>query len=102
MSPFLAHTRVLRGFPLAYRVRHQEVEPPFRASPRALVVRLPFRHALVIGWWCKTGLDEEGALAAIGIGGPEHSWARSRVGTQWEHDEDALYRKEAAAVGDAG
>jgi hypothetical protein len=69
MTPFIARTRVLSGFPLAYRVRHQEVEPPYRASPRALVVRIPRRRALVFGWWRKTGFDETDAFTALGFRG---------------------------------
>ena len=69
MTPFVAVTPVLPGFPLVYRTRHQEIDPPYRASPRALVVRVLRRRALVFGWWRRTGLDEDGAFAALGLRG---------------------------------
>ncbi len=39
----------------------QEIDEPFRTTDRALIIRLPFYRALVIGKWTGT-LDEEAAL----------------------------------------
>ena len=69
---FIETTRVLPGFPLVYRQRCQDVDPPYRADPRALVVRVGFGRALVFGRWRATGFtDEVQALAALGFRGHE-------------------------------
>jgi hypothetical protein len=63
---------VLPGFPLVYRQRCQDMDPPYRADPRALVVRIPRRRALVLGWWRETGFEDEvQALESIGFRGHE-------------------------------
>lgn len=40
-----------------------ELDPPFRRS-RSLVLRLWKSRGLVLGWWRKTGRDEDEALMA--------------------------------------
>ena len=68
MKPLIAVTRPLPFFPMVYRARHQEVEPPYRASPRALAVRVPTRRALVFALLRRTGFTtSEQALAALGF-----------------------------------
>jgi len=70
--PLVQWTRVLPGFPLAYRVRCQDMDPPYRADPAALVLRLGFGWALVLGWWRETGFtDEEQAMRSLGFRGHE-------------------------------
>lgn len=49
------------GTPLAHLAPTVEIEAPYRSS-RSLVIRLPFRRALVLGWWRNLGWDEEEAL----------------------------------------
>lgn len=72
MRPFVAVTGTPAGTPPVYRARHQDLDPPFRASPKALVVRVGFGRALVFGWWRRTGFrDEEQALGALGFRGHE-------------------------------
>lgn len=70
--PLLEVTRVLPGFPLVYRTRCQDTDPPYRADPAARVLRVGFGWALVLGWWRETGFaDEEQALASLGFRGHE-------------------------------
>lgn len=70
--PLIERTRVLPGFPLVYRVRCQDTDPPFRADPAAWVIRVGFGRALVLGWWRETGFTEvEQALMSLGFRGHE-------------------------------
>lgn len=68
----VALARTLPFFPRVYRARHQEVEPPYRASPKALVLRITPRRALVFALMRPTGFTSvERALAALGTRGHE-------------------------------
>lgn len=63
-GPLFFTTLDLVPGPLLHSGWSQEVEPPFRAS-RVIVIRLPFLNkGLALGWWRKTGMDEEEALLA--------------------------------------
>ena len=53
--------RINKGTPPLHLAPTVMVEPPYRRST-SLVVRLPFRFGLVLGWWKDTGWDEETAL----------------------------------------
>jgi hypothetical protein len=79
VKPVIAVTRPLPFFPPVYRVRHQEVEPPYRASPGAVVVRIPLRYALVFALMRRTGFtSREQALAALGFRAHERIVANRR------------------------
>lgn len=49
------------GTKLSVRGWTQEIDEPFRTTDDALIIRLPFYRALVVGKWTGT-LDEESAL----------------------------------------
>jgi hypothetical protein len=49
------------GKKVAVRGWTQEIDEPFRTTDNALIIRLPFYRALVLGKWTGT-LDEETAL----------------------------------------
>lgn len=95
MRPLVAVTRTLPGFPLVYRVRHQEVEPPFRASPGALTVRLPLRRALVLGVLRRTGFtSSQQALAALGFRAHERITPAGREALDAHSPGGLLYSEE--------
>lgn len=59
---FFFHTiRINKGTPPLHTAKTVMVEPPYYRS-LSLIVRLPFRFGLVLGWWRHTGWDEEHAL----------------------------------------
>lgn len=63
----------------------QEVDPPFRRS-KGLVLRLRGERGVVLGWWRKSGLDEDAALlAALMI--PGYNTMEQRT---FEYDEEHL------------
>jgi hypothetical protein len=58
---FFHFVRVQPGSPIFHTAPTVEIEEPFRRSD-SLVVRLPFRRAIVLGWWEDTGWDADTAL----------------------------------------
>lgn len=64
LGPLFVYTmRLPKQFPMFYLAPTQEIDSPFRRSNRSLVIHIG-RHALVIGRWRHSGLDEEKALLA--------------------------------------
>ena len=56
----------------------REVTSPFRIGRRSRIIRLlPFRRALVVGWWVPSGLDEIDALYRALNLNEEHANAQS-------------------------
>jgi len=54
--------------PIIHSAPTQELDAPFRNSPRSVVIRLwPYRYGFVLGWWHRSGFSESEALRR-GIG----------------------------------
>lgn len=72
LGPLFVHSvRLKKGTPLAHRASTQELEEPFRLSPRSLVLRYwPTTYGTVIGRWKDSGYSEEQAFFA-GLDGYE-------------------------------
>lgn len=59
---FFHFIHVRPGTPLLHTAPTVEIEPPYRRSESLIIRLLPFRRALVLGWWEDTEWDAEEAL----------------------------------------
>lgn len=93
---FLHIIRVNPGTKFFHRGKSVEVEHPYRTG-KPLIMRLPFRRALVIGVWQDTGWDETTALyeAVSGWGVDPYSTELDEIAAETR----AMIRDNIAASG---
>lgn len=68
----------VKDAPLLHRAPVQSTEEPYKASPKALHVRLPRGKALVLGYWHKTGYDMETAMVRAMRGNLDKKYVEGR------------------------
>lgn len=60
---FVQFIRLSKDAPIIHTAPTTEIEDPYRES-NSLILRLPFRRGIVLGWWQESGKDEFDALAS--------------------------------------